>query len=281
MNQIEKVLMAINYIEDHLMQKLDLDKIAEAVHYSKYHLHRVFSKTVGITIHDYLKRRQLTEAAKLLVFSGQSIMDIALLSGYDSQQAFHNAFKSMYKQSPNQYRDNERFYPLQLRFEFEGSFHMLKETEEVCWEVVFAGEADIPAWMGLVRLVVAGYPFLHEDDYIEELKCRIRKKQALISKDGETAVGVMLFSHQTGSIDFMGTHPLYRKKGVPKVFLDKVMDELLKGKELSITTYREGDKADTGFRREIMELGFAEAELLVELGYPTQRFVMRKEENNG
>ena len=46
--------------------------ISGAVHYSKYHLHRVFSDTVGLTIHDYIQRRQLTEAAKLLVFFRQT-----------------------------------------------------------------------------------------------------------------------------------------------------------------------------------------------------------------
>ena len=65
---------------------------------------------------------------------------------------------------------------------------------------------------------------------------------------------------------------------VPKALLDKVMGELLRGRKVSITTYREGDKADTGYRDEIKELGFAEAELLVEYGYPTQRFVMGQEE---
>lgn len=97
-------------------------------------------------------------------------------------------------------------------------------------------------------------------------------------KDRGSAIGIMLFSYENGSIDFMGSHPLYRKKGVPKAMLDKVMKELLKGKEISITTYREGDKADTGYRKEIKGLGFAEAELLVEYGYPTQRFILQQEE---
>jgi GNAT superfamily N-acetyltransferase len=90
----------------------------------------------------------------------------------------------------------------------------------------------------------------------------------------------MLFSYKTGSIDFMGTHPLYRKKGIPKAFLDKVIGDLLIGKDISITTYREGDKADTGYRKEILNLGFAEAELLIEFGYPTQRFMLQKEKTD-
>ena len=280
MNNIEKVQAAIDYIEDHLTEKLDLDVIAGAVHYSKYHLHRVFSKTVGLTLHEYRNRRQLTEAAKLLVFSERTILDIALQAGYESQQAFTAAFSAMYKQSPSQYRENEKFYPLQLRFQFEGSYNMRNSTEKAQWQITYADEGDIPCWMALVHLVIDGFPHLYEEEYVGELKRRIRKRQALILKDGEVAVGAMLFSGETGSIDFMGTHPLYRSQGIPRAFLDKMMSELHKGREISITTYRKGDRADTGHRQAIMELGFAEAELLVEFGYPTQRFVLTGEGSN-
>ena len=87
----------IDYIEANLDGKLDLEMVAEAVHYSKYHLHRMFTSTVGMTIHDYVQRRQLTEAAKLLVFSDRPIIEVAFICGYESQQAFSSAFKSMYK----------------------------------------------------------------------------------------------------------------------------------------------------------------------------------------
>lgn len=274
MHRIEKVSLAVNFIEDNLNEKLDLDTIAGAVHYSKYHLHRVFSDTVGMTIHDYIQRRQLTEAAKLLVFSDRPILEIALLSGYESQQAFTNVFTAMYKMPPSKYREIEEFYPLQLRFNLEGSYSMLDVKEDIRWDIQLAAEEDIPCWMELVRLIINGFPHLHEEEYIGVLKQKIRTGQALILKDGRAAIGVMLFTYETGSIDFMGSHPLYRKMGIPKAFLDKVMGELIRDREISITTYREGDKADTGQRREIKGLGFAEAELLVEYGYPTQRFVL-------
>lgn len=175
---------------------------------------------------------------------------------------------------PNKYRENEKFYPLQLKFVLEGSYDMLNKKEEIPWNITFASKEDIPCWMELVRLVVDGFPYLNEEEYSEVLKQKIEAKQALILKDGKTAVGIMLFSGKNGSIDFMGTHPLYRKKGIPKAFLDKVMGELIKDREISITTYRDGDKADTGHRDVIKGLGFAEAELLVEYGYPTQKFIL-------
>lgn len=275
---IENIVTAIHYLEAHLTEKNDLDTVADALHYSKYHLHRMFTNTVGMTIHEYVLRRRLTEAAKLLIFSDKPVLDIALTAGYESQQAFTKIFTAMYKQPPSKYRENEKFYPLQLKFELEGSYHMLNSYGDPAWNITYAKDGDIPCWMELVRLVIDGFPYLDEKDYMQVLRRSIAERQALILKDGRTAIGILLFSRENGSIDFMGTHPLYKKKGIPKAFLDKVMHELLDGKEISITTYREGDRADTGHRMEIKDLGFAEAELLVEYGYPTQRFVLPKEE---
>ena len=67
-DHVVSIEAVIDYIETHLDGKVDLEMVAEAVYYSKYHLHRMFTSTVGMTIHDYVQRRQLTEAAKLGVF---------------------------------------------------------------------------------------------------------------------------------------------------------------------------------------------------------------------
>ena len=276
-NSIAKISAVIQFIETHLTEKMDLNRVATAVHYSKYHLHRVFASMVGLTIHDYVQRRRLTEAAWLLVFSSKPIIDIVAVGGYESQQAFTHIFTAMYKQSPNKYRENEKFYPLQLRFRVEGNYGMLHSKELPKWHITLATEDDIACWMDLVRLIIDGFPYLDEEEYAMELKLRIRSKQALILKDDDIAVGVMLFSSETGNIDFMGTHPFYRNKGIPKAFLDKVMRELISRNEISITTYRAGDKADTGHRSAIKSLGFMEAELLTEFDYPTQRFVLTRE----
>ena len=134
---IKNVMTAIDYIESHLHEKLDLETVAGAVHYSKYHLHRMFTSTVGLTIHDYVQRRQLTEAAKLLVLSDRPILEIALSAGYESQQSFTDIFKAMYKKSPNRYREEEEFYPLQLKYVLNENPTNLEEKE---WQdtIVFA-----------------------------------------------------------------------------------------------------------------------------------------------
>ena len=70
---------------------------------------------------------------------------------------------------PNMYRENERFYPLQLKFNFEGSYEMLDRKEKALWEISFASDEDIPSWMELVRLVIDGFPHLNEEEYILSL----------------------------------------------------------------------------------------------------------------
>lgn len=276
-NNIEKVIAAIDYIENHLSDKVDLELVAEAVHYSKYYLHRIFTKTVGLTVHDYVKRRQLTEAAKLLVFSDKPIIEIAFIAGYESQQAFSDIFKLMYKKSPGQYRNDEEFYPLQLRYILNKNPMAVDQKIDLEKAIQFASMEDIPKWIELVRLVVDGFPCLEEKQYMEQLKDCIQKKQALILKDNDIAIGIMGITIATGSIDFLGIHPQYRKQGITQAFLKKAISLLITSDEISVTTFREGDKADTGYRNIFKNLGFAEAELLVEFGYPTQRFVLQKE----
>ena len=268
---VTRIEAVIDYIENHLDGKLELKTVAEAVHYSKYHLHRLFTDTVGMTIHDYVQRRQLTEAAKLLVFSDQPIIEIALIFGYESQQSFSSAFKAMYKSPPAEYREKRCFYPLQLRFALHRSMSAMEFTMQ---DIRLARREDIPDWMNLMRLVIDGYPVMDEDDYSAKLEESIDEKRALVLKAGNVLIGAMAFTYFPGSIEFLGVLPQYRNRGIQRLFLDALLEIYLPGREISTTTYRAQDKADTGHRDLLLQLGFAEKELLTEFGYPTQRFVL-------
>ena len=186
----------IDYIESHLDGKLELETVAEAVHYSKYHLHRLFTETVGMTIHDYVQRRQLTEAAKLLVFSDKPIIEIAFICGYESQQSFSLAFKAMYKSPPAEYREKRNFYPLQLRFILHRKMAAMEFTMQ---DIRLAEKKDITDWMNLMRLVIDGYPVMDEDDYLAKLKESIDRKACACAKRwkySHWSDGIYLFSRQ-------------------------------------------------------------------------------------
>lgn len=269
--RLQSVRAVIDFIETHLDGRLNLERTAAAVHYSKYHLHRTFTAVTGMTIHDYAVRRQLTEGARLLAESDRPVLEIALSCGYESQQAFTAAFKEMYKLPPARYRAQGVFYPLQLPLCLEEQGNLSELSGQ---RIRLSKETDIPAWLELARQCVDGYPCLDERDYLRWLRKSIREGQALILKDGDMVLGALGFSRETGMIDFLGISPQHRKWGIAELFLRELADRYLPGREISMTTYREHDRADTGWRAGLKRLGFEEREKLVEFGYPTQRFVL-------
>ncbi|MEK5416624.1 MULTISPECIES: helix-turn-helix domain-containing protein [Paenibacillus] len=95
---------SIEFIENHLEEELNLDRIAKEAGFSKYHFHRLFQKYVGKSLAEYIRSRRLSSAAQLLLYSEERILDIALLYGFDSQEAFTRAFKGLYALPPAQYR---------------------------------------------------------------------------------------------------------------------------------------------------------------------------------
>lgn len=118
----------LNYIEEHLNENLDVDKIAAVSGYSKFHLERIFASENECTIYKYIKMRRLTEAARQLIFSNRPILDIAFDAGYDSQQAFTLAFKKVYNLTPKVYRDKNIFTPMML-----GTFTASQLKTSLCY----------------------------------------------------------------------------------------------------------------------------------------------------
>ncbi|WP_290996284.1 AraC family transcriptional regulator [Gordonibacter sp.] len=158
-------LLAVAFIEEHLPTRLSLEAIAASTNYSKHHLHRRFSAEAGMTIGSYICRRRLTEAAKMLVFTDWSVLDIAVAVGFGSQQAFSAAFKRMFKKTPCQYRADEEFWPLQSRLALSSVAH---HSDNLVTR--FATPSDEEEWMTLLDQVVDGYPHLNEDDYVAHLR---------------------------------------------------------------------------------------------------------------
>ena len=115
------VKKTVDYIEAHLDGDLSLDKIAEALSYSKFYIERIFNEETGGTFYKYIQGRRLTLAAQKLVETGRPIIEIACEAHYDSQQAFTLAFKRIYECTPQTYRKNGVFHPKQTRLCTKGS----------------------------------------------------------------------------------------------------------------------------------------------------------------
>ena len=58
------VKKVVDYIETHLDDELSLDKIADALNYSKFYVARIFHEETGCTVYKYIQGRRLTLAAQ-------------------------------------------------------------------------------------------------------------------------------------------------------------------------------------------------------------------------
>lgn len=102
MTPIQKALW---FIESRIHDDFTLQHVAVASGVSKHHLIRAFGKSVGLSVMKYVKARRLTEAAKILANGAPSILTVALITRYQSHEAFTRAFTYYFQLSPRQIRD--------------------------------------------------------------------------------------------------------------------------------------------------------------------------------
>lgn len=108
MENTKLINRAIDYIEDNLTEAISLEGVSAVAGYSLFHFSRLFLELIGETPGDYIRKRRLSEAARELVNSRKSILDIALDYQFQSQEAFSRSFKRFFRASPGTYRKRRR-----------------------------------------------------------------------------------------------------------------------------------------------------------------------------
>ncbi|RHW34055.1 AraC family transcriptional regulator [Lysinibacillus yapensis] len=94
----------ISFIESNLTDDIQLDTFPTIIGYSKYHLLRIFKQETGMSIGEYIRQQRLATASALLLHTDESILTIAFLFHFQSQEAFTRAFKEVYALPPGKYR---------------------------------------------------------------------------------------------------------------------------------------------------------------------------------
>lgn len=225
-NNLTKIAGIVDFIEDHLEEKLDLERIAYEAGYSKYHLHRMFTSIVGFTIHTYVQRRRLTEAARLLIFSDKSIMDISLYAGYETQQSFSVAFKKMFGTNPQKMRKKKYFYPLQLKFTVDGK----KQLRGDMIEDIKTIESE--------KILLVGYHGNTKKGFSIIGKCmrKLEVHKDMIANRSESDCFIAL-NEYTHDIDCENRQPVFDFYGVSEVTDFSAIPNGMITKELPVSKY--------------------------------------------
>ncbi|MDX1343145.1 MAG: AraC family transcriptional regulator [Reinekea sp.] len=94
----------VHQIDTRPIEDLTVHTIAECVGLSRWQVQRTFLALTGLSLSEHLRQFKLSIGAKQLVNTQQGILDIALDTGFGSQEAFARAFKSHFGLTPGQYR---------------------------------------------------------------------------------------------------------------------------------------------------------------------------------
>jgi AraC-like DNA-binding protein len=99
---------ARDYLGSCYCRHVTLQDAAREACLSPFHFNRVFARTFGETPHEFVTRRRIDQAKKLLLAGNQSVTDICFDLGYASLGSFSSRFRSLTGLSPAAFRREAR-----------------------------------------------------------------------------------------------------------------------------------------------------------------------------
>ena len=100
-----KIAMVKHYIEENYMNPISRDTISNELFFNASYLSRLFKKSIGLSIFEYLAQVRVEAAKKMLVGTDKKISDIAMEVGYNHFSHFANVFKNITGLTPKDYRE--------------------------------------------------------------------------------------------------------------------------------------------------------------------------------
>lgn len=94
-------LHVLAYINQHLIDKLSVEKIADLFSFTKSHISAVFKKDMGISVMQYIKQRRMVLADSLL-YGGEKPIQAMYKSGYSDYSNFFKDFVACHGVTPKQ-----------------------------------------------------------------------------------------------------------------------------------------------------------------------------------
>lgn len=101
----------LSYIEQHLRDRLDVDRLAEIAGFSRAHFVRTFTNAIGISPSGHVIEQRMQSAQRLLLATDSTIGEIAKECGFADSNYFAKAFRRRTLQTPSEYRSRHERRP--------------------------------------------------------------------------------------------------------------------------------------------------------------------------
>ena len=102
----KSITMCIEYIYNHIHDRITIEDLAEHTDLSPSYLSRLFKKELGIAVSDYIREKKIDKAQNLLKYSDFTLVEIANYLSFSSQSHFIQTFEKLVGMTPKKYRDH-------------------------------------------------------------------------------------------------------------------------------------------------------------------------------
>jgi AraC family transcriptional regulator len=96
--------VVLDYVENNLDQEIGLQELSQLVGFSVVHFARTFKVAYQLSPYQYVMRRRVERAKKLLTGSESTIASVAAHSGFASQSHFSQIFVRQTGMTPSAFR---------------------------------------------------------------------------------------------------------------------------------------------------------------------------------
>ena len=106
-NKSGDIQKAIVYINDHFKENPSLSDVAAIIPFNERYFCKKFKEYTGESYKAYLKKLKLGYARRLLLATDYSMIEVAEMSGYQTQSHFNREYKDCFGETPSETRKDK------------------------------------------------------------------------------------------------------------------------------------------------------------------------------
>ncbi|MFW0797155.1 AraC family transcriptional regulator [Gordonia sp. CPCC 205515] len=95
---------ARDHADRHFSEPLELEDLAAVARLSKFHFHRLFRETYGVTPAAYLSQRRIERAQDLLRTTNLTVTEVCMGVGFSSLGSFSSRFREIVGETPSEFQ---------------------------------------------------------------------------------------------------------------------------------------------------------------------------------
>ena len=94
----------MNIIDENIYKKISVDEICQRLSYSRAYISKVFKSATGYSPLEYILKKKIHEAKKLIRDDGHNFTQISEMLAFDNPHYFSTVFKRLTNMSPSEYK---------------------------------------------------------------------------------------------------------------------------------------------------------------------------------